>query len=448
MVHTRGRPGRALAGIVGALTLSAPESVLLTVRQADRYASPSDLVAPSVSADGRYVAFASLVRLVPADTNDRSDIYVLDRVSGTVTIESLSPDGRARAHDSVWPRISGDGRFVVYESTQGTAGHVVLRMITLRDRWRETTRVLQRGDEPPDRDSREPAISSDGRVVVFSSCATNLGEDTDVNGPAEDVYAFDIPTSRFERINVGTNGRQPLSGASFAPAVSADGKYVTFTSTSDLDSSAETPPHRQSSRFANVYMRDRDAHVTTRISIARNSSVANGRSYGAAIEGDGRHVAFVSEATNLVSRDDNRLPDVFLHDVHSRTTMLISRSVSGGSANGPSRNPVVAMNGNYVAFQSDASDLICAGRCPRDSKDINLVSDVFVFDTLSRTTARISTGRQPWMEPSAGPSISGTGAVVAFSSRHPVDAKDTENDFDLFVWTDHTLSLPYHLGAR
>ena len=396
-----------------------------------------------MSADGRYVAFASLARLVPADTNDRRDIYVLDRVSGSVSIESLSPDGRALAHDKEWPRISGDGRFVVYEMLQQTTGRLPVRVIALRDRWRGTTRILQRGGELPDRNSREPAISSDGRVVVFSSCATNLGDDTDGNGSVEDVYAFDISTSRFERINVGTNGSQPLSGASYGATVSADGRYVAFTSTSDLDSSADTSPDRRVSEFASVYIRDRETRVTTRASIGRDGRAANGRSYGAAIDGDARHVAFVSEATNLVSGDDNQFPDVFLHDVHSRTTLLISRSASGGSANGASRSPVIAMNGNYIAFQSDASDLACAGECPRGSKDINLVSDVFVFDTRSGTTVRISTGHQPWMEPSAGPSISGTGAVVAFSSRHPVDANDTANDFDLFVWMDHTLSLAY-----
>src|SRR5262245_38323713 len=95
----------AVAGIVGALTLSAPDAVLLTVRQADGYATPGDVVAASVSADGRYVAFASFARLVPADTNQRRDIYVLDRVSGTVTLESLASDGSAREHDSLWPRI-------------------------------------------------------------------------------------------------------------------------------------------------------------------------------------------------------------------------------------------------------------------------------------------------------------------------------------------------------
>ena len=434
------RPGKALAGIVGALTLSAPDSVLLTVRQADSFASPGDLVAASVSADGRYVAFASFARLVPADTNERRDIYVLDRVSETVTLESLSPDGRAREHDSVWPRISGDGRFVVYETMQGGAGPAPLRVIVLRDRWSSTTRILQRGEERPNRDSREPAISSDGRIVVFSSFATNLGDGPDTNRPIEDVFSYDTSTGRFETVNLATDGRQPSSGASFGATVNANGRYVAFTSTSDLDASLENS-HRLAFRAANVYVRDREAHVTRRISTGRNGAIPNGASYGAAVDATGRYVAFVSEAANLVSGDGNRCPDVFLHDVQSHATILISRSASGGSANGSSRHPAIAMNGSYVAFQSNASDLICGSRCSDGFRDINLVSDVFLFNRTDQTISRLSTSRQVWMEPSAGPSISGNGTVVAFSSRHPIDANDTGTDFDLFVWTDQTVML-------
>ena len=429
------------------MTFLAPESVFLTVRQADHYATPNDLVGPAVSADGRYVAFASFATLVPGDTNTRRDIYVLDRFAGTVTLESLSPEGLAPSQDSVWPRINGDGHFVVYEAMQDGPDHLPIRVIALRDRRRATTRILQNAKAPPDRSSREPAISADGRIVVFASCATNLTDQTDANGGAEDVYAFDVSTGRFELINVGTDGRQPLSGSSFSAVVSADGRYVAFTSTSDLDPSSASA-QRRPLNVGNIFLRDRETHVTRRISTGRDGHSGNAASYGAAISGDGRYIAFVSRATNLVPGDGNQFPDVFLHDVQSRTTTLVSRSVSGGSANGPSRNPAVSTNGNFVAFQSEASDLTCGGRCPEGTRDINLVSDVFLFDRTAGATVRLSTGRQSWMEPSAGPSISGTGAVVAFSSRHPVDADDSENDFDLFVWMDQTVSLTYRLPGR
>jgi len=144
-------------------------------------------------------------------------------------------------------------------------------------------------------------------------------------------------------------------------------------------------------------------------------------------------VAFVSDAGNVVQRDKNDSADVFLRDLELRTTTLVSRSASGGAANGPSGQPAISADGEVVAFQSDASDLICS-RCNPSNRDINLVSDVFLFYRASGTIQSVSTGKQPWMDPSISPAIDDIGTVVAFSSRHPMDAHDDANDFDLFVW--------------
>jgi hypothetical protein len=92
-----------------------------------------------------------------------------------------------------------------------------------------------------------------------------------------------------------------------------------------------------------------------------------------------------------------------------------------------------------VAFQSDASDLVCASRCPPESEDINLLSDVFLFDRTTGALAWISTEPSgAWMEESAAPAIDASGRIVAFTSRHPIDERDVANDFDLFV---HVSSL-------
>ena len=181
------RPALALAAIVGAFSLSTQDVVQLTVRQQDRYSSPADVPSSSVSADGRFVAFASFARLVPADTNTHRDIYVLDRSTGSVSIESLGDGADAADQDSMWPRIADDGRRLVYETLQAQADGRVIRVIALRDRRLATTRIVQRGSEPPNGSSREPAISGDGRIVVFSSCATNLADGFDANGHGEDV---------------------------------------------------------------------------------------------------------------------------------------------------------------------------------------------------------------------------------------------------------------------
>jgi Tol biopolymer transport system component len=399
---------------------------LLTVRQANPRALPTDVPSVSVSADGRYVAFVSYARLVSADTDDAPDIYVLDLRSGSVARESAAPGSRVLA-GGVSPDISGDGHFLVYETSEDRADGRPRVVVALRDRWKGTTQVMCGGDADGSCDT--PRISADGRTMVFASAATRLVSGPDANGAATDVYTFDRETSAIHRVSVDSQGRQPPIGASFAPAVSGDGRYVAFVSTAPLD----LPQAVVSAQTPAVYVRDTIRGVTTRISVGLRDAAPNGPSYQPSVNGDGRFVAFTSDASNLVPHDSNRAADVFLYDRDARAIQLISRGGSGDSANGRSMRPAISADGRMVAFQSDASDLTCGRRCGSARDDINLVADVFLFDRDAGGIQCLSRGRTPWMEPSIGPAIDGTGSVVAFSSRHPVDARDLYEDFDLFV---------------
>jgi hypothetical protein len=99
-----------------------------------------------------------------------------------------------------------------------------------------------------------------------------------------------------------------------------------------------------------------------------------------------------------------------------------------------SSQPAVTADGRFVVFESDASDILCARRCGAHERDTNLVGDAFVLDRQTGTTRRLSRGRSPWIEPSIMPAIDGAGNVIAFLSRHPMDALDDRDDFDLFLW--------------
>jgi Tol biopolymer transport system component len=144
-------------------------------------------------------------------------------------------------------------------------------------------------------------------------------------------------------------------------------------------------------------------------------------------------VTFASDASNLLDDDQNRASDVFLYDREGDTLAWVSRAADGSSASGESTGPVVSGDGRFIAFQSDAANLVCARRCPPHD-DINLLWDTFLLDRASGRIVRTSEDeRGGWMEPSAGPALDATGRVVAFSSRHPVDATDRSDDFDLFV---------------
>lgn len=416
----------AIALLAMALLPESETSTWVTVRQADTYSGPAEVSPISISSDGRYVAFTSFAPLVDVDANRNSDVYVLDRATGAVTIESLSPDRQA---SNTAPRISGDGRFVVFERTPGeVAGARGWRTIALRDRYAGTMEILSGGGDGP---SRDPAISSDGRLVVFASSATNLVDGPDLNGRGEDVYSYDTRTKAFARISLDTQGQQLARGESFAPAPSADGRYVAFVATAALAGSGDR--RSEGRTLANVYLRDVARGTTSRVSVARGGGAPDGASYDPSVSGDGRLVVFVSEATNLVAGDRNRVADVFLYDADAGTISLISRGMGGGPANGPSGRPAISEDGQTIVFQSEASDLACADKCSAATRDFNLVHDVFLFDRRTGAVRCLSCGRRMWMEASAAPATDATGSVLAFSSRHPIDAEDSDNDFDLFV---------------
>lgn len=429
-----------------------PPDVLTTIPQRDSWRSTTTAAAASVSADGRYVALVSYAPLVPADTDDRPDIYVLDRLSGQVTLESLSADGLPLTGDNGHPRLSGDGRFLVFQTALIDDDGRTDTDIVLRDRALDAaTRVSRGAPAGRPRLSSHPAISEDGRFVVFGSAGTDLVQGRDENGAQEDVYEFEAATRVLRRVSVDGHAVQRAAGASFSPSVSGDGRYVAFTSTADLDSASARgtldPRQIPEKALAQVYMRDMQLGTTIRISVGPMGTPLDGASYDPAISRDGRYVVFVSAATNLSPNDRNRSTDVFVRDLRDRTTALMSRRATGGTANGPSANPAVSGDGRFVAFQSEASDLVCARRCPSTLDDTNLLSDVFLYDrTTDRMTWISALPAGGWAEESAAPQLDASGEIVVFSSRHPIDDQDVSNDFDLFVRSPPASSMSSRTG--
>ena len=421
----------AVVGTIAAAIAFQPDSGgVHTIPQQDPWRTAHDPPSASVSADGRYVAFATYSRLTAADTDARSDIYVVDRTTGRVCFESPSVPGQGEQGDNVHPRLSGDARLLVYQRSIDAHSEIVVR-----DRVQQTDAVISDGRSGTSRGfNTSPAISRDGRVVVFSSTATDLVEGEDANGSGQDVYLFDRPTGTIERISESMAGKPSPVGVSVAPTVSADGRLIAFASSAD--SSAHPKAHGNAPRlhWHDVYLFDRERKALRVISRGKDGEAADGASWSPALSGDGRSVAFVSNATNLVANDRNRSMDVFLADVNTGDIVLISRTASGASANGRSASPAISHDGQVVAFQSEASDMLCNRRCTPASEDINLLWDVFVTNLTDRSMRRVSRdATREWMEPSEAPAIDASGRVVVFSSRHAMDAADVKNDFDLFI---------------
>ncbi|HEY3168626.1 MAG TPA: hypothetical protein VGK57_15445, partial [Candidatus Binatia bacterium] len=212
------------------------------------------------------------------------------------------------------------------------------------------------------------------------------------------------------------------NGDSFNPSVSADGRYVAF------ESLATNLVVGDGNKRKDVFVRDRQNGATERVSVATGGGESNGDSFNPSISADGQFVAFESLATNLVDGDSNRRRDIFVRDRQNGATERVSVAMGGGEANGDSFNPSISGDGRFVAFDSGASNLV--------ADDTNVRKDVFVHDReKSRTTRESVAGAGIEANGSSeSPSIDATGSVVAFSSvATNLVLDDTNVRRDIFV---------------
>ncbi len=273
-----------------------------------------------------------------------------------------------------------------------------------------------------DNASFSPSISANGRFVVFSSLADNLVI-ADTNATS-DVFLFDRNTNQVTRVSVDSAGHQAngTSGFSAPPSASRDARVTAFaTQATNLDN---TP-------LGGVFVRDRLLHSTARVSVssAGLASVGNWPSLSA----NARFVAFDSYASDLVEEDTNRTSDVFVHDRQTGATVCITRAPDGQPGNGPSFSPSTSATGRFVAFGSNATNLVPA--------DTNGVTDGFVHDLHSGLTTRItvdSLGNQA--NAASSPTvIDATGRLLAFESlASTLVPGDTNQICDIFVHDTHT----------
>lgn len=406
----------------------------------------------SVSGDGRFVAFESREGLVPEDVSPAVDIYVLDRATGVVTLET-TPFAPTDSHgDSGHPQLSADGRFIVFTSgadlthTQPTDR---FPRIFLRDRERGTLLCLSVGPNGqfPDGSSSEPVISADGNIVAFTSQATNLVAGPDANGSGSDVYVWRRESQTLSRISLGEvqdEGARVM--AIYEPSLSGDGQQVAFTVMFDRTESRNSLMERRGvarRKVTRVYVADLRSGIVERVgcSTTGRDACASGRDFRPALSADGHFVAFTSTAPDRVKDDDNSLSDVFLYDRQTHALQIVSRSPSGKSGNEASSSAALSADGHFVSFESRASNLVCERHCSEADADRNLVSDVFLFDRESGAMSRISVGGDgPWWDASVGPAIDARGDVIAFSSGHAMGPQDWRGDFDLFVWARQALT--------
>lgn len=366
-----------------------------------------DSEAPSVSADGRFVAFRSYAtNLVPGDTNGQPDVFVRDRQAGTTERVSVGPRGIQSDGGSFESSISANGQFVAFtsEATNLVPGDTNgLGDVFVRDRQAGVTRRVNLGPRGVQSNGGggQVTISADGRFVAFASRATNLVPgDSDLQG----VYIHDRLAGTTERVSVGLGGIVQRDGENYEPSLSANGRFVAFTSEATNLVPGDT------NGAGDVFVRDRQAGTTRRISLGPRGVQGNGESSLSPISADGRFVAFWSEATNLVPGDTNGLADGFIRDLQVGTTRRVSIGRNGVQGNGRTGQMSISADGRFITFESQATNLIPG--------DTNGQPDVFVRDRRTGSTRRVSVGRDGVQgnEYSSSPAISADGRSVGFES--------------------------------
>lgn len=381
----------------------------------------------AMSADGRYVAFISEAdNLVAGDVNGEADIFVRDRQAGTTAQVSVSSSEEGGNDSSDDPRITPDGRYVVFSSysdnlvdddTNDEAD------VFLRDLQNGTTERVSLTDADVQSESAGsflPDVSSDGRYVAFQSFADDLVEG-DAAGHL-DVFVRDRVAATTVRVSVSAGGGEP-DDDSVNAAISGDGNVVAFTSwATNLEGAAD------SNSGGDVFVRDVSAATTTRASVDSAGVRGDDQSFEPAITPDGRYVVFQSWAGNLVVGDTNGASDIFLHDRQTGDTEIVSLSDADGLGDDNSFHPDISADGRFVSFESWATNLV--------ADDTNGTDDAMVRDRQNGTTTRVSvssTGVEGDDETYV-PLISDNGLVVGFSSyaTNLVEA-DTNDVSDVFV---------------
>jgi len=410
---------------------------------------------PVISANYRYVAFQSwATNLDPLDTSDNDDIYLRDVYARRTILVSRAYDGGQTNGNSYAPTLSADGRYVAFYSystnlvpDDNNINCGILEDENCPDVFVYDTQSgktvlvsISTGGKQSNGWSGNASLSVSGRYIAFESSATNLvandkddfidifvhDRDADGDGTLDEPGAVNTI-----RVSISSAGA-PANGHSEVSSISANGRFVAFASSADNlvagdnNASQDIFVHDRDVDGDGVYDEPSQVH-TSRVSVASAGAESNGDSYDPAISGDGRFVAFDSVADNLVISDTNQAQDVFLYDrsldqANSPSTTRLSVSTSGDQADTWSESPAISSDGRFVAFVSPAANL--------DENCILAAWHVFLRDTQSAQTTCLSLSDQGTEASgdSWNPSISADGGMLVFGS----DAEDlVEQDGNL-----------------
>ena len=337
--------------------------------------------ASSISDDGRWVAFQSNSSDLVRGDRKETDIFLLDRSSGKIILVSQTYGGQPKEdRHSEDPMISGDGRYIVYSSwvtdivpddVNGFADIFRYDRVTAETTLVSRSSAGVQGDGP----STTPAISTDGSVIAFASQARNLDPD-DVNGVGRDVFVRDLESGTTRLVSHKPNGESGR-GISTLYSISADGSTVGFTSNTPRPTKDDVYK-----KTFDAFAYDVATDVNELVSKSSTGEAASRHSPSSYVSGDGRYVAFASDAKDLVAGDRNRSRDVFVRDRETGTTTVVSTTSDGKLRSGASFATAISQDGRYVLIASEAP--------LEEPNGAPGIRQVYLHDRGSGTTVMIS----------------------------------------------------------
>ncbi len=349
-----------------------------------------------------------------ADEDEENNVFLYDQETGKLELISVSTGGELGNGCSTKPSVSADGRYVVFQSSSDnlTADDVNESAdIFLRDRVAKTTICVSKRDgsiDPGDSDDEcadWPQISADGTRITYRSAAIDIVPGAEVNCP--NIFVYDVALRTTKIASVSNDGDVP-DDATHWPTLSGNGRYVAFRGHDELADDSQD----DGSCYPQVFVRDLKDGKTTLASVSLDGYTSEGQSRWPSLSSDGRYIAFQSSAGDLVEDDNNGDSDIFVRDLVDGVTTRVSVALDPAEeADNCSRNPAISADGRYVTFSSWASNLV--DNDTNDSEDVFVYdmttgeTDLLSEDYPSQNDSDEDFGK---------PSISSNGYTIAFHS--------------------------------
>jgi hypothetical protein len=386
---------------------------------------------------GEFIVFVSKENLASQATGGYAQIYRKNTVTGKVEIVSRVNNTIANG-DCSSPSISDTGRFVVFASTASNLDTTVTNPGGYNHIYRKDMRDGDLDLLDVKHDDTSVAGNENSDRPDISATGNFIAFQSAASNLIDndtnghtDIFILNYSSGLLERVSIATSGDEAKNGSSYNPSISGDGKHIVFESDASDLVAGDSGGHRD------ILIRDRNGSTTTLISVDSNEVQADADSLNAEISVDGNHVVFQSVASNLVSGDTNSKTDVFLRDmVNTTTTRMSVKSDGNETTSGDSTSPSINADGSYVAFSSTANDLV--------SSDPNgTIIDVFVRDTQTANSIQLLSLPTPPNNQASGydAAFSSNGRYISFTSPYSFDAQDGNGTND-DIYRAHNAALP------